>query len=147
MLFSGIHGHEVELAVRGYAHTFTYSGDEDANWLRVFLRVCSDQGTWQVVDPCLLTWELAALSEWLGHWSRNEPVSRNPLEFVEPNLCFERRVHPDGSLVLRIGFDLECRPPGAVDEVDYYVECPVDSDTLRQLVQDLQQEQRAFPVR
>lgn len=146
-LFFGVHGQEVELALRGYAHAFTYPGDEDANWLRVFLRVYSDLGTWQVEDPCLLTWERAASSEWLEQWSRNEPDSPNPLDFMEPNLCFERRTHPGGSSMLRIGFDLECRPPRAVDEVDYYVDCAVDSDTLQQLVEDLRQEQRAFPAR
>ena len=147
MMFSGFQGQEVELVVRRYAHAFASGEEWDNNWLRVFLRVRSDHGTWQVEDPCLLTWELASFSDWLGQWSRNEPLSRNPLGFVEPNLCFERRDHPDGRLVLRIGFDLECRPPGAADEADYYVDCPVDADTLQRLLQDVQQEQRAFPVR
>ena len=146
MLFSGVRGQEVELALRDYVHAFIYLGDEDANWLRVFLRVSSDLGAWQVVDSCLLTWELATLREWIEQWSRNKPDSRNPLDFMEPNLCFERRMTPDGRSVLRISFDLECRPLGAVDEVDYYVDCSVDSATLRQLVQDLRQEQKAFPA-
>ena len=147
MLFSGEHGQEVHLAIRGYERAFTYAGDYDANWLYVFLRVSSDQHKWQVEHPCLLTWELAALSNWVGAWSRNEPLARNPINFIEPNLCFERRAQADSGSVLRIGFDLECRPPGAVDGVDYYVDCPVTPDTLRQLAQDLRQLQEAFPVR
>ena len=95
----------------------------------------------------MLTWDLAALSQWVGKWSRHERVPRNPLDFVEPNLCFAQRTQPDGGLVLRIGFDLECRPPGAVDGTDYYVDCPVTTDTLRQLAEDLRQVHHAFPVR
>ncbi|WP_426062304.1 WapI family immunity protein [Hymenobacter sp. B1770] len=53
MLFSGVPGRVVELAVRGYAHAFAAGEDWDNNWLRVFLRACSDQGTWQVEVPCL----------------------------------------------------------------------------------------------
>lgn len=147
MLFFGEHGQVVELVIHSYERAFTYAGDYDANWLQVLLRVSSEQANWQVVTPCLLTWELAGLSEWFETLSRGETVARNPCDFLEPNLCFALRPHPNGGHVLRIGFDLECRSPGALDEVDYYVDCPVGPDTLRQLAQDLQQEQRAFPVR
>ena len=143
MLFSGEHGQVVELSICGYERPFTYAGDYDANWLRVLLRISSEQGRWQAVSPCLLTWELAELSEWFEHMSRTEPVVHNPLAFLEPNLSFALRPHPNGGLLLRIELDLEFCLPGVEDGV----ECLVNLGTLRQAAEDLQQQLRTFPIR
>lgn len=84
--------------------------DWDANWLVVRGRVtAADGGTWSFQEPCLTTWEAAALADWLDNAAARQPAPG--LTFTEPNLEF-RTVFDGIQIVLTVGLSHESRCPG-----------------------------------
>jgi hypothetical protein len=60
-------------------------------------------GSWTGVRPCLLTWELPILHEWLRACAESEVGTWEPfLQFVRPDLDFEF-VWGDPEIVVRVG--------------------------------------------
>ncbi|MCW5777660.1 MAG: hypothetical protein KIS87_14585 [Phycisphaeraceae bacterium] len=59
--------------------------DWDSNWLVIDGRVECSHGEWSFREPCLTTWELAALLSWLESPPLGEPSS---IDFTEPLLGF-----------------------------------------------------------
>jgi len=110
MRLSGGDGSEFELRVVAYRFPSEQVDPWDSNWLLVAVRIVSGEGTWEVVDPCLTTWEAARLVDWLAAVGGQEGlvvVSR----FVEPNIEFTCRSAADGLIRLSAGVELESRPP------------------------------------
>src|SRR3712207_3835953 len=85
MLLRGREGNELELALVGYQFPDENTDPWDSNWLLVSVRVLGPEGSWDVVDPCLTTWEAKRLVSWLIHAAAHDPASR-PMTFTEPNL-------------------------------------------------------------
>lgn len=82
----------------------------ESNSLLVAVRVVSARGTWEVVDPCLTTWEAARLASWLTAVAVGPSGGTRSL--AEPNLSVE--VTPsEGRMAVRMCFELERRPPWA----------------------------------
>ncbi|MFN2502918.1 MAG: hypothetical protein ABR540_01565 [Acidimicrobiales bacterium] len=114
MLLRGRQGTELELGVVGYEYPDERFDPWDSNWLLVSVRVLSPEGSWEVVDPCLTTWEgerLARLLTALGR--RADLVAGRPLGLSEPNLTITGRPvrgQPD-RVDVRACFALELRPP------------------------------------
>ncbi|HVF14845.1 MAG TPA: hypothetical protein VM942_09620, partial [Acidimicrobiales bacterium] len=73
--------------------------------------VVSPQGTWEVVDPCLTTWEGAQLASWMTGVA--VAPDRAPSSVDAPNVSMSARV--DGPRIdLAACFELENRPPWLV---------------------------------
>lgn len=127
------------------AYQFPENVDDawDSNWLVVRGEAALGSQRWSFRDPCLTTFELARLADWL-----DQAVAGNANEFcgfTEPNLEFRRL----SDTKLRIGFSLEAQPPWAElkgDFGEHGFEMPIDAglgavaETLRQLLTD-------YPVR
>jgi len=155
MLLQSKNGNLFELSIVGYqfvCRIWGPTGDFDANWLNVRIRATDAMGSWTKVDPCLETGNLPLLSGWLlsiGTGVLDPPW--NPLEFVEPNISFELGSLTDGGPVLRVRFELECRPPWSqadtVSENPYIIEFPLSDLDLKAAVDCLVEEQRRFPPR
>ena len=110
MHLRGREGNELELSVVGYQVPAETVDPWESNSLLVALRVVSPKGTWEVVDPCLTTWEAARLASWLAAVAVGH--DRGTRSLAEPNLSVT--VTPrDGRLHLRMCFELERRPPWA----------------------------------
>jgi len=111
---AGLEGNELELRVVGYQFPDDDVDPWDSNWLLVSLRVVSQAGTWEVVDPCLTTWEAKHLVRWLVNAAARDPGA-SPVTFSEPNLVVSAGPKPGdpNRVLLRAAFQLELRPPWA----------------------------------
>lgn len=114
MLLCGREGNELELGVVGYQFPDEERDPWDSNWLLVSVRVLAPAGSWEVVDPCLTTWEAKRLVSWLVHAAARDPSSV-PMAFTEPNLTVIARSRSSAPLRVHVRacFALELRPPWA----------------------------------
>jgi len=112
VLLAGLEGNELELRVVGYQFPYDATDPWDSNWLLVSVRVVTTEGTWEVVDPCLTTWEAKHLVRWLVKAAARDPADV-PVTFTEPNLSVMARPKPDDArrVLVRACFELELRPP------------------------------------
>lgn len=112
MLLRGQEGNELELGLVGYQFPDEARDPWDSNWLLVSVRVLAPDGSWDVVDPCLTTWEAKRLVSWLVHAAAREP-STVPMTFTEPNLTVTARSRTGAPLRVQVRacFALELRPP------------------------------------
>jgi hypothetical protein len=148
MKIFGVDDQSVELKITDYQFPNQSVSDQyDRNWLMICIDVKSKLGHWRTSDPSLLTWEVLELINWLYDISNNIEVKWNPLEFIEPNLSFILIKGEDDKRCLRIKFDLESRPESAKDDIDYFVDCQLTNEALRQMAQGLKIELKKYPQR
>jgi hypothetical protein len=114
VLLSGREGNELELQIVDYQFPEVRNDPWDSNWLQVRVRLTAPEGSWEVVDPCLTTWEAKRLMAWLVNAAARDPAAA-PMTFTEPNLTFTARAKPRSPkrVLLRACFALELRPPWA----------------------------------
>ena len=149
MRLCGPDGQSVELRVVGYQFPDLAEAEYDSNWLRIEGNVIHPRGQWSFRDPCLLTYEVSRLADWLDAVARNDP-SADEIGFIEPNLSF-RVIRSDASTLLCVYFELESRPTWAEARAaganDIWVQFPVDELALRQAARSLRQQLTAYPQR
>ena len=114
MLLRCREGNELELGIVGYQFPDEQRDPWDSNWLLVAVRVLAPEGSWEVVDPCLTTWEAKRLVSWLVHAATRDP-SAVPMTFTEPNLTVTARSRTSAPLRVHVRacLALELRPPWA----------------------------------
>jgi len=112
MLLVGREGNELELSIAGYQFPEEHRDPWDSNWLLVAVRLVAPQGSWEVVDPCLTTWEAKRLVSWLVHAAARDPAAV-PMTFTEPNLTVTARARTSAPLRVHVRacLALELRPP------------------------------------
>ena len=130
---------QLGLDIEGYQYS---SADEvfDANWLNVIVNVrdITKPRGFKMIEPCLLTWELASLSDWFC-MIKKDFNTKSSLEFIEPNLSF---TFADGSLSVILDHELNLN----VDrEEAYIVVFELDDDILTRLIGELQSLIAQFP--
>jgi hypothetical protein len=115
MRLVGREGNELALSIVDYQFPDETVDPWDSNGLLVSVRVVTPHGTWEVVDPCLTTWEARQLAQWLAAIARG--AMRRPTSTVsEPNLTARVTTDPAdprSGFQLRVCFELENRPPWA----------------------------------
>ena len=153
MLLRGREGTELELGIAGYQFPEERFDPWDSNWLLVAVRVRAAEGSWEVVDPCLTTWEGAELARWLGAIARRpDLLAARPLTLTEPNLTVTaaaRRGEPE-RVAVRACFALELRPPwlkSAAGSANLCVDLDVDRTQLARAATDLRADLARFPQR
>lgn len=148
MMFSRIDGQTVELNIINYQYPEYQGGDWDGIWLNIYLKVDSKVGKWQTIDPSLTTWEFKEIIDWFDTLSLNEEPEFRLMRFTEPNLSFELLNEPTNETkMIRIKFDLECRPNSAIDDKEYFVDISVDKDELIAIKKGLKDELINYPER
>lgn len=100
------------------------------------------QRRWSVVDPALLTWEVARLAQWLRAVAQGAAETPTVYEAIEPNLKFQARRAGD-SVYLRATFDQEFSPW----EGEPWIDFAPTADALRQFADDLDAALARFPER
>jgi len=105
----GRDGSELTLSIVGYLYPDQAVDPWESNQLLVALRVVSAQGTWEVVDPCLTTWETARLASWLT--TLVVTGDRRPATVSAPNVTVSARPASGSTVFLVACFELEQRPP------------------------------------
>ncbi len=147
MRLRGREGNELELSLVGYEVPAETVDPWESNSLLVALRVVSPRGTWEVVDPCLTTWEAARLASWLAAMAMGPGGETRSL--TEPNLSVA--VTPvGGRLAVRMCFELERRPPWAPTITggrDLCVDLDVSRAEVVAAAASLRNDVRRFPRR
>jgi hypothetical protein len=138
------------LTLMGYQFPALETAPYDSNWLKIRIDVTTSQGSWSAIEPCLLTYEVERLANWLDQlvavWDGNLICA-----FIEPCLCFERVVDTDGLPCLRIYFELEVRPPWAparqANQGDIWIDFPLAAIDIPAATQSLRSQLQRYPQR
>ena len=152
MRLRGREGNELALSIVGYQFPDQAVDPWDSNGLLVSVRVVSPQGTWEVVDPCLTTWETSRLASWLAAVAHGRMLGP-AATLDEPNVSLRAAVDSPGPVArvsLRVCFELENRPPWAPTVAGSRNLC-VDLDAGRHEIgaaaADLREDLARFPQR
>jgi hypothetical protein len=130
-------GNSFELVVLGYEHPDITEDRWDSNWLVVSGRVTAGDQSWRFVEPCVTTFELRELAEWLEGLGWHDSPD---CVFTEPNLLFQYSPRPEP--VVRIRFAHESAPPWMTHEQERISGLTLDFPMSRQQASDLAEEVR-----
>lgn len=148
MTFKGIDDQTVELKISNYQFPDNQDGDWDGNWLNIYLKVDSKVGKWQTIDSSLTTWEVQEIIDWFDKLSADKAPEFRLMTFTEPNLSFELlNESTDNPKLIRIKFDLECRPKSATDDKECFVDIWADKEELIAIKKELKDELSKYPER
>ncbi len=151
MLLRGRQGTELALSIVDYQFPDEQADPWDSNWLLVSLRVVAPQGSWEVVDPCLTTWEAEHLVRWLVAVAARPPATGR-VSFSEPNVSVWAALPPTAPdrAQLWACFALELRPPwlsAAAGSRDLCVDLDVTRIDLVKAAASLRSDLERFPQR
>ena len=152
MLLRGRQGTELGLTLAGYQFPRELIDPWESNALLVEVRIVAPEGSWDVVDPCLTTWEAAHVVAWLNALARRaDLVAARPLGVNAPNLTLighARRGEPD-RVDVRACFALERRPPwlAGAGGRNLCVDLDVERAQLARAAHDLAADLATFPQR
>ena len=140
---------EFEMRVAGYQFPNLPNEPYDADWLNISVSVKHPRGSWRKTDPCLLTFELAGLIDWLERLAAERPAHAEEV-FMEPELRFEW--FGGGRGVLRVYLHYSLRPAwapyhGPGEEEELFVEFALTPEELRGAARSLRADLERFPVR
>ncbi len=135
----------LELSVVGYQFPDAVSEPYDSNWLLVQLSVSDHQGTWNVAEPCLLTYEVARLADWFDKIN-SRSFEKTECGFLEPLIAFQV-VENEQKDLLRIRFMLEALPAWARDQDEYFIEFVLAEVDLQTASDDLRKQLERYPQR
>jgi hypothetical protein len=149
MKLTGPDNTSFELLIDGYQFPLILDQYWDSNWLEVKIDVTMPEGSWEKIDPCLLTFELQYLIEWFEECNQGK-LPTKPCSFEEPMLIFDIKQNPAGDAVLRIYFEGLVRPPWKrkiVGDMDCWVDFPIRDIHFEDVVGDLRLQLLAYPQR
>jgi hypothetical protein len=153
VLLRGRQGTELELGIVGYEYPDERFDPWDSNALLVLVRVLAPEGSWEVIDPCLTTWEADRLVQLLAALgNRADLLAGRPLVLAEPNLTLTGRSVPGepGLVAVRVCFALELRPPwvkSVAGTANLCVDLDVGRGELSEAARQLRSELGKFPQR
>ena len=130
-------GNAFELVVLGYEHPDITEDRWDSNWLVVSGKVTAGDQTWRFVEPCVTTFELRGLAEWLERLGWHDAPD---CTFTEPNLAFSYSPRPDP--LIRVRFAHESAPPWLREERERAAGMTLEFPTSKQQAVDLAEEMR-----
>ncbi len=139
-IFEGSNG-SLRIGVDRYQFPEITDDDWDSNWLMVHGDAVLDGKGWSFSDPCLTTFELERLADWLDQVSRGR-AEKPFCGFTEPNLDF-KRVSDDE---VRIAFSLEALPPWRKRDGEIGFNVPIN-DQLGAAANSLRALLTRFPIR
>jgi hypothetical protein len=148
MKLNSASGNAFELVVVGYENPDITEGLWESNWLVVSGTVALGDESWTFVEPCVTTFELGDLADWLEKLA-DGAVDPPQIAFTEPNLEFSysHLVSP----VLRVRFAHASAPPRLrySDEASEGVvlEFPLAELDPRATAADVRDALMDFPVR
>jgi hypothetical protein len=138
----------LEVEILGYEFPSAALDGWDSEWLRISGRAQCPQGEWKFVDPCITTFELAALASWL----RGIPagLAGRELSFTEPNIRFVHAEETEGR-ILFVYLSQEASPPWAT-EVErfgegYELRIPFSSIGFSEVAEAVDLQCRKYPER
>ena len=141
-------GNAFEAVMLGYEHPNVTEDWWDSNWLIVNGKVATPDTSWRFVEPCVTTFELAGLAEWLQAVRDGTPPSPE-YAFAEPNLLFSWSPLP--APVLRVRFAHASAPSEGADDLQrargVTLEFPIAELNVDEIVGDLRNALIDYPIR
>lgn len=105
------------------------SGPDLEGWCRVRVALDTQAGRWEAAEPCLTGLEVARLADWLDATASGESEGR--LEFLEPELAFDRSAAGTGRLRVEFRWGLRPVKVGEDQGEPFCVDMPADPGQLR----------------
>ena len=141
-------GNEFQLVILSYQYPDVHEDRWDSNWLNVSGTVATAAGQkWKFSAPCMTTFELAELADWLEELSTN---GRGPTQFAftEPLVRFAYVPWPKRTLQLT--FTGEGAPqeiPDPEKEAGVTLEFPLSEADATELAGQIRNALSDFPIR
>lgn len=139
-------GYGFQLKVLGYQLSKRVNDYYDDNWLIIKVQVKHPKGEWIAKDPCLLTFELQDMIDWLNTLKNTSEPPKGELSFMESELKFRLIEHEQGKLLL-ICFNYNLRPEWASREDDFCIDFALEKLNLDSLIKPLVSYLKKYPVR
>jgi len=143
-------GTSFTLTIVGYQYPQLATAPYDSNWLTIRIDATNPQGTWSATDPCLLTYEVSRLADWLDAIATGK-VAKATCGFIEPCLLFRLDGDASGHQELRIYLELEPRPPWSGSKLagqeDLWLTFPLSAIDLAVAASMLRQQLERYPQR
>jgi hypothetical protein len=146
MRFSSADGSFFDLAIAGYQFPSEHRAEYDSNWLVVEGRAALHGREWAFREPCLLTYEVERLADWLEQLAVGKAVEGSE-DFVEPNIAFSAASGAVGEHVLAVILDLEARASWAEKQETLSLEFQLAPADLLAAAADLRGQLARFPQR
>jgi hypothetical protein len=147
MKLIGDNGNEFSLRILNYQYPDENVDKWDSNWLHIETETSIDGRTWRSVEPCLLTWEVAWLYQWLENITQGDNTNLE-VSFLEPNLLFRCLGTSDNKIRIRVYFELGSRPIWAVSNEcgleDLWVEIICSKEEILEAAQDLRNQRSIY---
>ena len=148
MILYGRNGEEFSLLVIDYEFPDIVDDEWDSNWLLIETKAKLEGKSWAVIDPCLLTWEVLWLVNWLEAISYGD-LSIDEVNFLEPNLHFRLEGHKNKQIVIGVFFELENKPKWleATGEDEVFIDLNLSPEKIYAWVNELKKQRHKFPPR
>jgi hypothetical protein len=146
MKITGQDDQSFELWVINYQSSDNTTDEYDSNWLRIGIRLTGFKREWITTDPCMLTWEVKFLADWLQSILAGDTKQRT-IEFIEPNLKFELVNTQGDAFRVGIHLNLESKPGWYTEKEIFSFDLLVDRSQLEHSVERLNNELIRFPGR
>ena len=153
MMLTGPDGNSFQLSLEGYQYPNRASRgeqDEAANRLLVSVEASIHDQAWQKTSPCLLTWEIDQLIEWVEKLPRTD-VAHNRLLFSHPGLTFQYAGRVGEHVTLEVYFDYAMVAPGTYfsnwEEPLLWATLRVTTEEAALWLAQLRSERAKFPPR
>jgi len=134
-----------ELSIVGYQFPNAVTEPYDSNWLSIQLHLSDRQGVWDIIDPCLLTYEVSRLADWFNRINSGN-FSELACDFIEPVISFGV-VDYNQQRFLRIRCAIEALPPWTQDQDEYFIEFTLSAIDLKLASDDLREHLENYPQR
>ena len=147
MRITSASGDEFQLVIVRYQFPDVHEDRWDSNWLVVNGTVAAAGEKWIFTEPCVTTFELADLADWLDELARNgsEPSA---FEFTEPNLKFSYVPWPRRAVQLTLAH--ESAPSTLPDDqrrTGVTVEFPLSERQTAAFAAEIRQALSEYPIR
>lgn len=141
-------GTAFELKILGYEFPDLETELYDSNWLVIQVHVSHPRGVWTATHPCLLTYEVAQLADWLEQVGAGQKV-RAQIYFIEPNLEFQLVNAGGKDEALRIYLGAELRPSWMESDIvcEHEVQFLTSEVDLVAAAEELRKQLQCFPQR
>jgi hypothetical protein len=141
-------GNEFQLVILSYQHPDVHEDRWDSNWLVVSGSVATAGGQkWKFSTPCVTTFELADLADWLDELSED---GRSPeqFDFAEPHVRFGYVPWPKRTLQLTLTGPVAPQPKaGEKDNGAVTLEFPLSETDASALAAQIRDALSDFPIR
>ena len=147
MRLTSTSGDEFQLVIVRYQYPDVHEDRWDSNWLIVNGSVAAAGQKWRFTDPCVTTFELADLADWLDDLAADGHES-SAFEFTEPNLKFTYTPWPHRAVQLT--FAHESAPPSQSEverRTGVTVEFPMSPPQAEALAADIRTALSDYPIR